>query len=472
MFTFQDISQCVSLPAGHRPGHLVPWAGLDRQLQRRTERAKRDERDVRAGIAPRFERGGRTSRICWSKFFDEMREYSSNLHPVQSLLREFPSGIVRGQALSEGRNVTPNSHCVAMYILKLSARQVCPLRVVLFLFSEYLCKHQHHSFINPLLRRETMKLHLNSQLKLEADVWLTCLEQTLVFLLIIGRGVMPRGQFSHEELSLLLIYYLGIGSDIIELLTLFGEDYVLKDKKVVWVTLAVWSFSLLQFVAVLASTKTVRKSDGKYEEYERRLLGCSVEVWTIFCSLLMQDGPFLFLRLYVMKKNRTVTFSILFFTLKNVLMLVVQTYRLVAISCCSEGTSTRREKQQVPSTLETTSDAWGEYTVAENAESEKSNPIYTPHWLNWTCTKGKEEKKSRRTEHTNVDGSSRIPTKAALVVTPHLQLSGFGKRSGVALHSSWMHPGVSSAPEMPCSLPQSMLLIPCTQWVHVPCTES
>ena len=48
----------------------------------------------------------------------------------------------------------------------------------------------------------------------------------------------------------------------------------------------------------------------------------------------LQDGPFLAVRLYVIIKNQTLSYSILFFTLKNVILLMVQTYRLFVIGCC------------------------------------------------------------------------------------------------------------------------------------------
>ena len=148
---------------------------------------------------------------------------------------------------------------------------------------------------------------------------------------------MPNRKISHDELSLLLFVYLGMGSDIMELLVLFEEDYVLQDDLVVYVTLGVWSASLLQFTLVLTATRSGRLADqdGLDEYVQQKNLCCANEIWSICTTILLQDGPFLALRLYVIIKNETLTYTILFFTAKNVLVVLVQTYRLFVVCCCS-----------------------------------------------------------------------------------------------------------------------------------------
>ena len=180
-------------------------------------------------------------------------------------------------------------------------------------------------------------------LKLTSDAWLSSIEQMLVFLLIVGRWLMPNRKISHDELSLLLFVYLGMGSDIMELLDLFEEDYVLQDDTVLYVILVVWSASLFQFTIVLTATKSghlaiLKNGDHGEDEYEnsgsQRCTCCKTELWSICTTIFLQDGPFLAVRLYVIIKNKTLTYTILFFTLKNVLMLLVQMYRLFVVGCC------------------------------------------------------------------------------------------------------------------------------------------
>ena len=71
---------------------------------------------------------------------------------------------------------------------------------------------------------------------------------------------MPSREISRDELSMLLMVYLGMGSDIMELLVLFEEDYVLEDDIAIYATLVVWTVSLLQFTVVLTTKSEENKS--------------------------------------------------------------------------------------------------------------------------------------------------------------------------------------------------------------------
>ena len=184
---------------------------------------------------------------------------------------------------------------------------------------------------------------------LTPDDWQHSIEQIMIFLLIVGRWLTPKTRISHQELSLILFIYIGIGSDIMELFNLFDECYVFTDPTVVYIILAVWNFSLLQFVLRVAPTRGLRSpvydEDDQEEEliYElrRKALCCSAEMWSIFMSSLLQDGPFLALRLYVMIKNKDLTPTILFFSLKNALLLIIAVYRLIVVVCCTHDALAR-----------------------------------------------------------------------------------------------------------------------------------
>jgi hypothetical protein len=52
------------------------------------------------------------------------------------------------------------------------------------------------------------------------------LEQILLLILIIGRWMLPKGKLSHNQLSQLLLVYIGTASDIVELFEAFKEEVV------------------------------------------------------------------------------------------------------------------------------------------------------------------------------------------------------------------------------------------------------
>jgi len=59
-----------------------------------------------------------------------------------------------------------------------------------------------------------------------ADLWLRVLEQFLLLMLIVGRWILPKGAISHDQLSQLLLVYVGTAADIVEFYEAFSEDEV------------------------------------------------------------------------------------------------------------------------------------------------------------------------------------------------------------------------------------------------------
>lgn len=57
----------------------------------------------------------------------------------------------------------------------------------------------------------------------------------------------------------------------------------------------------------------------------------NMEVWGILSTLILQDGPFLATRLYIMAGRGVVHQMIVFFTTKNALVVILQLYRLSII---------------------------------------------------------------------------------------------------------------------------------------------
>ena len=50
----------------------------------------------------------------------------------------------------------------------------------------------------------------------------------------------------------------------------------------------------------------------------------NVEVWGIMSTLILQDGPFLVMRLYVMISRNVIHQMIVFFTIKNIVVFMLQ----------------------------------------------------------------------------------------------------------------------------------------------------
>lgn len=172
----------------------------------------------------------------------------------------------------------------------------------------------------------------------------------MLFIFILARWILPRGRITRDQLSQLLFVYIGSASDVMELFVIFEEPEVRADTTLSYVTLGVWTLSLFQFCLILTSTRDIggkivaKDTDFQGEipedtpegEKRERMPSCcdkvfEVEIWSLFIAMLLQDGPFLGVRMYAIVVKGVLSYGILFFTAKNVLMLGLLFYRLVII---------------------------------------------------------------------------------------------------------------------------------------------
>jgi Transmembrane protein 26 len=164
------------------------------------------------------------------------------------------------------------------------------------------------------------------------------IEEIMLLLLILGRWMLPKGSISHEQLSQLLLVYFGIAFDIMELFYLFDEKAILANPNMQYVILSLWTFSLFQFVIVLTVVKSRRPRLSMETRGGRgivhRLTGCRCcqsEVWGLLTTVVMQDGPFLVLRIYCLAGLKIFSYNLMFYTVKNILVVLLQFYRLVIL---------------------------------------------------------------------------------------------------------------------------------------------
>jgi hypothetical protein len=135
-----------------------------------------------------------------------------------------------------------------------------------------------------------------------------------------------------------------------ELFVVFEEPQIRSDLMLSYVTLGVWTLSLFQFCLTLTATRDVSSkifaretsfNDDVEEEIPKdkekeQMPSCcdkvfELEIWSLFIAILLQDGPFLGVRLYAMINKGVLSYGIIFFTAKNMLMILMQMYRLVVI---------------------------------------------------------------------------------------------------------------------------------------------
>lgn len=95
----------------------------------------------------------------------------------------------------------------------------------------------------------------NLPMPVDNDTVVMLIEQCLMLVLIIGRWMLPKGDLTRDQLSQLLLVYIGTAADIIEFFDSIKDDKVNTNKLFCLLVMSIWSWSLLQFTFVLTATK-------------------------------------------------------------------------------------------------------------------------------------------------------------------------------------------------------------------------
>lgn len=156
----------------------------------------------------------------------------------------------------------------------------------------------------------------------------------MLLLLIVGKWLLPRGSISLDEHSQLLLIYFGLSFDILDLFTLFEERQIIQRPEMVYVVLVIFTLSLFQFTIVFTVVRRKRPKLNPTDEgnpcVEAVNKCCMSELWSLTSHILLHDGPYMVLRLHCLIAFKIATYSLIFFTVKNVLVVALEVYRSVA----------------------------------------------------------------------------------------------------------------------------------------------
>ena len=101
-----------------------------------------------------------------------------------------------------------------------------------------------------------------------------------------------------------------------------------------YIILGIWTLSLFQFSLVLTAARARRDQAGipsGVQEYEGPIKCCNPELYGILTSIMLQDLPFLSVRLMLIFKYHVISYTNMFFTSKNSLVIILLLYRLIVI---------------------------------------------------------------------------------------------------------------------------------------------
>jgi hypothetical protein len=139
-----------------------------------------------------------------------------------------------------------------------------------------------------------------------------------------------------------------------EFFVVFEDPVFYTNNGLKYATLVIWSISLLQFVFVIAAAKGPKRFrlGTMVDEAEEERKNFGAELWGLLISITFMDGPYFGLRVYAIFEHEVLSFGILFFTCKNMLMLILLSYRLFIVGM--KIRSNRKTKTPNSSSLDIT----------------------------------------------------------------------------------------------------------------------
>ena len=115
---------------------------------------------------------------------------------------------------------------------------------------------------------------------MDNDTIVMIIEQFLMLILIIGRWMLPKGDLTRDQLSQLLLVYIGTAADIIEFFDSIKAEEVNTNQIFCLLVLSIWSWSLLQFTFVLTATK------GRKTKITAVRLKCTMKESTVSSQMI------------------------------------------------------------------------------------------------------------------------------------------------------------------------------------------
>ncbi|XP_038073815.1 transmembrane protein 26-like [Patiria miniata] len=228
----------------------------------------------------------------------------------------------------------------------------CPSRFIILDTVDEHCKHVFEDAVGGVTQKQLDKYNFG-------QTFSTLFQQSFMLILILGRWLLPKGGMTRDELSQLLLIYVAMAADMLEFsIETLRLSEIACEKLIYKAILAVWSWSLIQFsfgqtVAKQRSRRLIssvvdRQAGGPPVNCVTYL--CGSEIWALLVDVILQDGPYLVIRTYLIIEYRITDTILIFFALKNLLLVIMQLYRF-AVLIVDTGIESRKRLAADPEEL-------------------------------------------------------------------------------------------------------------------------
>lgn len=166
-----------------------------------------------------------------------------------------------------------------------------------------------------MITRDQLMGDIVSSIKI---IWSKVELQIFFALIIFIRWLIPKSNLTHHGLSELLFRYFAISCDMLDFLSILQDMTLIKNEYLVYWTLSTWSWSTIQFFIFVP----------RYEDTEKNEFFAYIT--SSFLSALFLDLPFLAVRIAAIFAFGSHNYNSYFFTSKNIVMILLQIFRIKA----------------------------------------------------------------------------------------------------------------------------------------------
>ncbi|XP_072015324.1 transmembrane protein 26-like [Amphiura filiformis] len=190
-----------------------------------------------------------------------------------------------------------------------------------------------------------------------SDNWAITVQQFLMFFLIAGRWILPSHGINGNKMANIVLLHVVMAADILEFLSagLRSDEGVCLESVLIGV-MVLWTVSLLQFPIYFDTTEIHRLSAAARSALEKRSTlnrFARSKVWEIVTVMILQDGPFICMRLFFLFYFKIFSQASMFFIGKNFMYLIIEAYRLWALLCVKVDEDGNRNSTLITSIRET-----------------------------------------------------------------------------------------------------------------------
>ncbi|XP_011866870.1 PREDICTED: transmembrane protein 26-like [Vollenhovia emeryi] len=188
----------------------------------------------------------------------------------------------------------------------------------------------------------------------DTSIFVSIHTQFLMLILVINQWML-NSDLTRDQLSQLLLLYIGTAAEIMNVFSLASERIIMLFGYMMIVPLIMCTWSLVQFTVAPTVTKSKKSrllsGNTARQKVQTETNESSIDLRRLFLgnkNIIFQDGPFLVFRMIVITNFGFVSNMTIMYTLKNVIVILQQLFHYYVLCMEKRNLNKQCSKMDVP----------------------------------------------------------------------------------------------------------------------------